>query len=94
LPVVDQIAVDYLDEVRFVAVAGHGTLEATTERAGQWFENLDWGLDDAIWDLYGVPYQPVTFVMTGDDRVLATWAGAASEDEIRSRLDEVVALGQ
>lgn len=94
LPAVDQIAVDYLDEVRFIAVAGRGRLDATTERAGEWFEHLEWGHDDSVWDLYEVPWQPETFVITGDDLVLATWAGVASEDEIRSRLDEVVALAQ
>ena len=54
---------------------------------------LDWGLDDSVWDLYGVSCQPVTFLITGSDVVVDTWAGPLDADEIRSRLDSLVALG-
>lgn len=93
MPVVDEVAADYQDDVRFVAVAGRAGLDETAERANEWFSLLDWGLDDAIWDLYGVPYQPVTFLITGSDVVADTWAGPLEADEIRSRLDALVALG-
>jgi hypothetical protein len=93
LPVVDEVAADYDDDVRFVAVAGRGSLEDTAAEASALFSRLDWGLDDAIWDLYGVPGQPVTFLITGSDVVADTWAGALGEDEIRSRLDALVGLG-
>jgi len=93
LPVVDEVAADYQDDVRFVAVAGRAGLDETAERADELFSLLDWGLDDAIWDLYGVPYQPVTFLITGSDVVADTWAGPLEADDIRSRLDALVALG-
>jgi hypothetical protein len=93
LPVVDEVAADYGDNVRFVAVAGRGSLDDTAERADELFSQLDWGLDDSIWDLYGVPGQPVTFLITGSDVVVDTWAGPLGADEIRARLDALVALG-
>ena len=93
MPVVDEVAADYEDEVRFVAVAGRADLNSTADRADALFSRLDWGLDDAIWDLYGVPYQPVTFLISGTDVVVDTWAGPLEADEIRDRLDTLVALG-
>lgn len=93
MPVVDQIAADYQGEVVFLGVAGRSSFQATAERAGQWFsERIIWGLDDSIWDLYGVPYQPVTFLITGDDVVVDGWPGALPEEEIRSRLDRLLEL--
>ena len=93
MPVVDEVAVDYEDDVRFVAVAGRSSLEDTAAEADALFSRLDWGLDDSIWDLYGVFGQPVTFLITGSDVTVDTWAGALGEDEIRARLDSLVALG-
>ena len=94
MPVVDQIANDYLDEVSFVAVAGRSDLDSTAAAAERLFsENLAWGLDESIWELYGVFGQPVTVLITGDDRVVAGWFGLLDEDEIRKRIDGVVALG-
>ncbi len=93
MPVVDEVAADYEDDVRFVAVAGRGSLDDTAAEAEVLFSRLDWGLDDSVWDLYGVFGQPVTILITGSDVAVDTWAGALSEDEIRARLDALVALG-
>jgi hypothetical protein len=89
LPVVDTIAADYLDDVRFVAVAGKSSYEKAEDRAAELFGNLDWGLDDAVWDTYGVPYQPVTFLISWDNVIVDTWPGILDEGEIRSRLDSL-----
>jgi len=92
LPVVDRIARDYLDEVRFIAVAGNNTSEAAgRQRAQELFHFLDWGIDHSIWELYNVPYQPYTVLITGDDVVLTEWFGAVSEEQIRAELDRLVA---
>ena len=92
MPVIDRVARDYLEDVRFIAVAGNNTsLAAGRQRANELFHFLDWGLDDSIWELYGVPYQPYTVLITGDDVVLAEWFGAVPEDEIRAELDRLVA---
>ena len=93
MPVVDEIAADYGDRVRFVAVAGRADFESSAAAADALFTNLDWGLDDSVWDLYGVPYQPVTFLITGDDIIFERFDGTPySEDELRQRLDELLAL--
>ena len=92
MPVVDRVARDYLEDVRFIAVAGNNTsLETGRQRALELFQFLDWGLDDSIWELYNVPYQPYTVLITGDDVVLTEWFGAVSEDTMREELDRLVA---
>ncbi len=76
----------------FVAVAGRAGLDATRERAKTLFsDNLLWGLDDSIWDLYGIPGQPVSLLIT-DGVVVDMWFGAVGEQEIRMRLDNLVSL--
>jgi hypothetical protein len=48
--------------------------------------------DEEIFGLYGVPYQPVTVLIAGDQTVVEAWDGLRAEDEIRSALDNLVAL--
>lgn len=93
MPVIDQVAADYLDEVRFIAVAGRSSYEATAERAPQWFSRLDWGLDESVWDLYGIRGQPASVLITGNDVVVGGWFGAAGEEELRRALDDLIAYG-
>lgn len=64
----------------------------TSERADELFsENLAWGLDDRIWDLYGVPGQPAT-ILIANGVIVDQWFGAAPEDFLRERLDRLVSL--
>ena len=93
MPVVANISQDYTDTVEFVAVAGRPDLGSTASRADELFgDALLWGLDDSVWDLYGVPYQPVTFLITGGDTIVDGWPGLLDESDIRSRIDNLVAL--
>jgi hypothetical protein len=86
------VAADYEDRIRFIAVAGNNTqLEAGRQRARDLFYRLDWGLDDSIWSLYNVPYQPYSVLITGDDVILTQWFGAADEDVLRAELDRLAA---
>lgn len=92
MPVVDAVAAEYGDRVRFVAVAGRSDLDSTAAEAERLFSNLDWGLDDSIWELYGVPYQPVTFLITGDDIIFERFDGVPyGADELRERLEALLA---
>jgi hypothetical protein len=92
LPVVDEVANDYVNNVTFLAIAGRGDLGATQEEAERLFsDNLKWGLDDSIWDLYGVPGQPAS-VLIANGVVVDVWFGALNEAEMRSRLDNLVSL--
>ena len=93
MPVVAEISQDYTDTVEFVAVAGRSDMGSTAARADELFgDALLWGLDDSIWDLYGVPYQPVTFLITGGDTIVDGWPGLLDESDIRSRIDNLVTL--
>jgi thioredoxin-like negative regulator of GroEL len=94
LPVIDRIATDYADSVAFVAPAWKASLDATARRAGELLPSgiVRWGLDaeERIFSAYGVPYQPVTVVISGDGRIVDGWAGARPEEEIRAVLDRLV----
>lgn len=96
LPVVDRLAAEYAKQVDFVAPAWKSTLAATRRRAEELFQSgsIQWGLDaeEEIFELYGVPYQPVTVLIAGDGTVVESWDGLRAEDEIRAALDALVAL--
>lgn len=94
MPVVDEIAADYADEVAFVAPAWKGTESATAERAAELMPSgvIQWGLDadQEVFEAYGVPYQPVTVLISADGRVVESWFGIRDEADIRSSLDTLV----
>lgn len=90
MPVVDAIASDYADEVTFVAVAGRASLEATAPVAEQLMPsgNMLWGLDESVWETFGVFGQPVTFVISADDVIVSSWSGLRNAEDIRQTLDQ------
>ncbi|MDH5420778.1 MAG: hypothetical protein OEY55_03140 [Acidimicrobiia bacterium] len=79
----------------FLAVAWKGSMEDTASRAAQLLTsgNVLWGLDaeEAVFSAYGVPYQPVSVLITHDGIVKTSWAGAVGEAELRAELDALVA---
>lgn len=97
MPVVDGLAAEYGDRIDFVAPAWKADFEATRSRAEELFQSgqVKWGLDEAedIFQIYGVPYQPVTVLIAADRTVVEAWDGLRSEEEIRAALDDLVALG-
>jgi hypothetical protein len=96
LPVVDSLAAEYGDEIDFVAPAWKSSLELTAARAEELFQSgeIIWGLDEEeeIFQLYGVPYQPVTVLIAADQTVVEAWDGLRAEDEIRAALDNLISL--
>ena len=93
MPVVDNLAQEYDDNVAFVAVAWKGTPEDTAQRASELMPSgsMLWGLDasDEIFALYAVPYQPVTILIGADKQVVERWTGLREEQEIRAALDRL-----
>jgi hypothetical protein len=53
-------------------------------------DRLSWGLDDELWQTYGVPGQPYTVLVTPGGVIAEQWFGAIGEDEIRARLDALL----
>jgi len=93
LPVVDQVAADYQDDVTFLAVAGKAEMGPTAEVADELFSsNLQWGLGPQIWELYGVPGQPST-VLIAQGVVVDMWFGATSPEFLKERIDNLITLG-
>lgn len=95
MPVVDSLAAEYGERVDFVAPAWKSSFAATEARAEELFQSgqIQWGLDEdeEIFELYGIPYQPVTVLVAADGTVVEAWDGLRAEDEIRAALDELVA---
>lgn len=86
------MANDYLDEVTFLAVAGRAPIEATAAKAASLFsDNLLWGLDDQVWDLYGIPGQPAVVLITRGV-IVDAWFGAQGEEFLRERIDRLIDL--
>lgn len=95
MPVVDAISADYADKVDFVAVAWRGTASDTAAQAAALMPsgNIKWGLDaeEVIFGAYGVPYQPVTVLISAGKRVVGGWPGLQDEAAIRAALDMLIA---
>lgn len=91
LPVVDGIASDYSDRVDFIAPAWRSVPESAVAAAAELMPSgaIRWGLDndEVIFELYGVPYQPVTVLIAADGTVFDQWAGVRDADDIREALD-------
>jgi hypothetical protein len=49
--------------------------------------NVAWGLDESIWDLYGVLGQPASVMISGDDIVVDSWYGVLGEEELRKKFE-------
>ncbi len=98
LPIVDGIAADYTERVSFVAPVWRSVPESAESAAAELMPSgaIKWGLDneEVIFELYGVPYQPVTVVIAADGTVFDQWAGVRKAEEIRRTLDEVLGLGE
>lgn len=86
------VAGDYLDDFEFVAIAWKSDLGAATARADELFsDNLQWGIGDDIFRLYGIPGQPAS-VIVSQGVVVDAWFGPVGDEELRSRLDAALAL--
>jgi thiol-disulfide isomerase/thioredoxin len=96
LPVVDRISMDYAGRIDFVAPAWKSGEEAAIAAAAELFPsgNFLWGLDpeEVIFELYGVPYQPVTVLIGSDRTVVEAWAGVRAEEDIRAAVDNLLAI--
>lgn len=77
-----------------MAPAWKGTFEDTAERARELLPSgsVMWGLDEdeSIFAAYGVPYQPVTFLIRSDGSLEDTWQGIRSEEEMRVGIEALL----
>lgn len=86
LPSIDAVASDYQDSITVVAVAGYGDLAATESRAAELLtDNVVWGFDEPLWELFGVRGQPTTFMISGDDIIVDAWSGMKGEKQLREK---------
>ncbi len=94
MPVLDQVAADYQDEVAFVAVAGRSSLDSSARAAASLFtDRLLWGYDEDLWALYGVRGQPTTFLITADNKVYeGPLYSLRSESDMRNAIEDLLAV--
>jgi hypothetical protein len=70
-------------------VAGRSNPGASAEAAVELFsDNLLWGYDESIWDLYGVPGQPAS-VLIQSGVIVDVWFGALGDEALREKFDSV-----
>ncbi|MDX2344609.1 MAG: hypothetical protein QNL12_13185 [Acidimicrobiia bacterium] len=90
---IDAVASDYQDSIEFIAVAGRSDYDPTAARAEELlFSNVAWGLDESIWELYGILGQPASVMISGDDIVAYSWYGVLGEEGLRERFDVLAGL--
>ena len=96
MPVVDQLAAKYGDQIDFVAPAWKSTEGATAAAGANYFQSgkVFWGLDadQDVFAAYGVPYQPVTILIAHDRTVVTEWAGFKDAADIEAWLNELILL--
>jgi hypothetical protein len=70
-------------------VAGRSNPGSSADAAAELFsDNLLWGYDESIWDLYGVPGQPAS-VLIQSGVIVDVWFGALGDEALREKLDTV-----
>lgn len=88
----DEVAGDYQDDFEFVAIAWKSEPDRAATRAAELFsDNLQWGIGDEIFNLYGIPGQPASVIVT-EGVIVDAWFGAIGADELRARLDTALSL--
>ena len=90
----NQISADYEGEVSFVAVAGRSSLGSSAAYADRVLDqNMLWGYDDDLWELYEVRGQPTTFLITADNKVYqGPLFRLGDESGIRAAIDDLLAV--
>lgn len=93
IPMIDRLAAEYGDRIDFVAPVWKSAEEHARTAAADLMPSgvIKWGMDieQVIFGLYGVPFQPVTVLIHRDRTVLESWAGVRSEERIRDSLDRL-----
>ncbi|HEY5579238.1 MAG TPA: hypothetical protein VIL12_06080 [Acidimicrobiia bacterium] len=91
----DALSSDYVEEVSFLAVAGRSGLDKTQAKAQDLMPSgrIRWGLDDSIWDLYGVRNQPTTVLISARSEIIDQWFGELGEAETRARIEHLIEVG-
>lgn len=84
------MATDYQGDMEFVAIAWKSELERARERASELFsDNIEWGIDESVFTLYGVRGQPASVIVI-DGVVVDAWFGAIGADALRLRIDDAL----
>ena len=77
-----------------MAPAWKSNFGQTEARAHELFlaGQIMWGLDETVFELYGIPYQPVTVLIGADKTIVDAWPGLRGEEEIRASIENLLAV--
>jgi len=94
LPVVDNLASEYENEIDFIGVAYASTFDKTAAGAARLMPSgaIRWGLDaeELVRGIYGISGQPWTVLVSSSGQEVERWAGARGADEIKASLDALI----
>ena len=74
----------------FVGVSNHDTVEDGKRYVKTFEVPYAMGHAPDVWELYDVPYQPVTIVIDAKGRITERFAGPISYEQLRDALREVL----
>lgn len=96
MPVLERLSEEYAGQVTFLAIGARGDADATADKVEEWIPSgrIRWAFDpdETLWQFFGARGTPTTVVLSADDLVLAVFPGALGEENLRSALNQLVAL--
>jgi len=94
LPVVDNLAVDYTDQISFVAIAWRSTLGKTAAGAARLLPSgaIRWGFDEAedIFAAYRILGQPWSVLISASGAEVERWPGIRDPEQIRASIEALI----
>lgn len=90
-PDIDAAATAYAGRVSFVGLSNRDTVKDGLEYAERHKVPYPLAHAPAVWEDYGVPFQPATVVISADGRELKRWQGAVTEEQLTEALDAALA---
>jgi hypothetical protein len=85
------LAEEYEGKVVFVGVSNNDTVHDGKGYVEEFEVPYAMAHAPEVWELYDVPYQPVTVVLDSDGRIASRVEGPVTYDQLKAMLEKVVA---
>ena len=77
-------------EVVFIGVSNNDTVDAGKGYVDEFDVPYPMAHAPEVWDLYDVPYQPVTIVIAGDGTMAQRFTGPVTGDDVGAVIDRLL----
>ena len=81
---------EYGKKVSFVGVSNNDTIQDGKEYAETFRVPYPLAHAPEVWELYDVPYQPVTIVLDARGREVARFDGPITEEQLRGAIEQAL----